>query len=445
MLKLKIIVLFVSEKIDLALHVCGKLRKPVYLEIACNLTSKRIATPSPLGRAYFQACPLSDATSLQAALQTIVPILHSNAKIVLLAGSKLRSAQAVEEFTALANAVGCAVAVMPDAKGLFSESHPHYMGCYWSGVSTRHVQGIVESADIILCAGTVLNDYTTMGWTALLPAHKTITLDSRHCEVNGKRFSEVCLKHILSGLADQAPSKPETIHNFRRYSPLPAHIEPAAEITHEKDQDANAQLSLRFLMTQLQDAVTYRVSSVIVEVGDSWFIGQKLKLPDGVKYHVQMQYGSCGWALGACVGVGVAQGAQTWKEEGEGSRRRILALIGDGSFQFSAQELSTLIRQNADVTIILLNNRTYTIEVQIHDGEYNKLVNWQYAELVAVLRDANTSAEGVKVTTNAELVRALEKSAGHRGVLLIECCIGRDDCTSSLLEWGSRVASANMR
>jgi len=48
-------------------------------------------------------------------------------------------------------------------------------------------------------------------------------------------------------------------------------------------------------------------------------------------------------------------------------------MIGDGSFQMTAQEISTMIRYGVNPIIFLLNNRGYTIEVQIHDGPYNNI------------------------------------------------------------------------
>jgi TPP-dependent 2-oxoacid decarboxylase len=434
----------VQSKVDEAIHLCGAQRKPVYLELSCDLTMKTVAPPAPVSPLYITPKLWTDDASLQAALNRILPLIHNAPKIALVAGSKLRVAQAVEEFAALAGVLGCGVAVMPDAKGLFSEHHAQYMGCFWGGVSSRHVQGIVESADLILLAGGVLNDYTTVGWTTLLPPQKTVHLDVKHVSANGMRFPHIHLKHVLAGLANHAPSRPESLQNFRRY--VPVSTEPVADVTAAKDQDAESPLSLRFLLSELQSVVTSHVSSVIVETGDAWFMGQKLKLPDGVKYHVQMQYGSCGWALGACLGIGLAQKSPlSVVSEPQATPKRVLALIGDGSFQFTAQELNTLIRNNANVTIILLNNRTYTIEVQIHDGPYNQIVNWKYAELVEVLRDGNEHAVGVRACTNQELTAALQRSTQHTGVMLIECCISKDDCTSSLREWGSRVADANMR
>jgi len=54
-------------------------------------------------------------------------------------------------------------------------------------------------------------------------------------------------------------------------------------------------------------------------------------------------------------------------------KRRVLALIGDGSFQMTAQEVSTAIRNGLNPIIVLVNNYGYTIEVEIHDGETSHL------------------------------------------------------------------------
>ena len=53
--------------------------------------------------------------------------------------------------------------------------------------------------------------------------------------------------------------------------------------------------------------------------------------------------------------------------------RLLDALIGDGSFQLTAQEVAQMIRRKLPVIIFLINNHGYTIEVEIHDGPYNNI------------------------------------------------------------------------
>ncbi len=177
-------------------------------------------------------------------------------------------------------------------------------------------------------------------------------------------------------------------------------------------------------------------TTVLVETGDSWFNGIKLKLPEGTKFEIQMQYGSIGWSVGATLGYSLATK----------DKRRLLTFVGDGSFQLTAQEVSTIIRYELDPIIFLLNNGGYTIEVEIHDGPYNSIQNWDYAGLVDVFNAGGGNGWSTRVTTEGELQKAIKTALTHKGgPSFIEVMLDRDDCSKELLEWGSRVASNNSR
>ena len=226
-------------------------------------------------------------------------------------------------------------------------------------------------------------------------------------------------------MASRAPKKGASLAAYTR-------LHEASAASPLSDTDAPLSLrELRHHVQNLLDADTH----LVIETGDSWFNGQKLNLPDGAGYHLQMQYGSIGWATGATLGVCV----------GAGPNKRVVSLIGDGSFQLTAQEISTMIRYHANPIIFLLNNRGYTIEVEIHDGPYNNIKNWNYAGLVDVFNAGEGNGLGLKAGTSAELSSAIERAKKHDGLVLIECSLDRDDCTKELLEWGNRVAAANSR
>lgn len=121
-------------------------------------------------------------------------------------------------------------------------------------------------------------------------------------------------------------------------------------------------------------------------------------------------------------------------------------MVGDGSFQLTAQEVCQMIRRKLPVVIFLVNNRGYTIEVEIHDGPYNNIKNWDYAGIVQAFNAADGDGLGLRASNGRELASAIDKALQHTGgPTLIECTIERDDCTKQLLEWGSRVAVANAR
>jgi pyruvate decarboxylase len=104
-----------------------------------------------------------------------------------------------------------------------------------------------------------------------------------------------------------------------------------------------------------------------------------------------------------------------------------------------------MIHEKIRGTIFLLNNFGYTIEKRIHDGPYNNINNWNYSQLIEVFNGRDDLARGVCVKTCAELNAACQVSTDFPGLMLIECQISSDDCTSELLYWGSRVSAATMR
>jgi len=409
--------------IDQAITTCLERKKPVYLEIACNLAGQEIGKITPL-----QLPPprrSSDPLALSAAITTIEQRITAAVKPVLIGGVKLRSCEASHQFMELANKLGCAYAVMPDAKGLVEESHPSFMGTFWGEVSSPFCSEIVQSSDCQIFAGPVFTDYTTTGWSTLVPETKLVHLGHDFVRIGETHFSNVFLADLLEGLASRVSEKPASLQAYQRLREQPAPVPTAS---------AEAPLSLRELRRQIQ-ALIESGTSLVVETGDSWFNGQKLHLPNDTHYHFQMQYGSIGWAVGATLGVALAtQG-----------RRRTIAMIGDGSFQLTAQEVSTMIRYETNPIIFLLNNRGYTIEVEIHDGPYNNIKNWDYAGLIDVFNAGEGNGLGLVARTAGELTEAVHKARHHDGVVLIECALDRDDCTSELLEWGSRVAAANGR
>lgn len=114
--------------------------------------------------------------------------------------------------------------------------------------------------------------------------------------------------------------------------------------------------------------------------------------------------------------------------------------------QVTAQDVSTMIRYGQKSIIFLLNNGGYTIEVEIHDGPYNIIKNWNYTALVEAFANGEGNVWTCKVRTEEELEEAI--AATHTkadSLCFIEVILHKDDTSKELLEWGSRVATANSR
>jgi pyruvate decarboxylase len=411
------------HQIDYAIRAALREKKPAYIEIACNIAAAPCAPPGPIS-AVIAEDP-SDPETLEAAVAAAAKILARSQKPVLLIGSKLRAADAEKQAIALAEALGCAVTVMAAAKSFFPEDHPQFAGIYWGEISTPGAREIGDWADAVVCLGTVFNDYSTVGWTAMPSGAGVLTADLNQVYFDGHDFGRIHLRDFLSGLASKVQKRDATIIEYQRIR-----AEPRPDIPAKPD----AKLTRTEVVRQIQSLLTAN-STVLAETGDSWFNGVKLKLPGGARFEIEMQWGSIGWSVPATFGY--AMGAHG---------RRVIAMIGDGSFQLTAQELAQIIRHTLPVIIFLMNNHGYTIEVEIHDGPYNNIKNWDYAGLINAFNAEDGCGRGIRVTNGGGLADAIKVAlANHAGPTLIECIIDRDDCSPDLISWGRRVAAANAR
>ena len=243
--------------------------------------------------------------------------------------------------------------------------------------------------------------------------------------VGGATFNAVFLPEFLGALAKAVQRNPTTLVEFRR-SRAEAGKPPVAV--------PDAPLTRAEMCRQIQ-AIIDPHTTLLVETGDSWFNGFNMRLPDGARFEIEMQWGHIGWSVPATFGY--ALGAPD---------RRIVLMVGDGSFQLTAQEVCQMIRLKLPVIIFLINNPGYTCEVEIHDGPYNNIKNWDYAGIVTVFNATDGEGRGFRATNGKELAAAIQQALAHAaGPTLIECTIDRDDCTKELMEWGARVAAANSR
>jgi pyruvate decarboxylase len=406
-------------RIDHAIDLAILRRKPVMLEIACDVANLPVPAPRPR---RFDASPTSDPEALADAVARAAEMLDRAKRPVLVGGSKLRSPGAAQGFRSLADASGYAVSVMPGGKGMFPEDHPGFVGLYWGPVSWPGVASVVESSDAALLAGTILSDYSTTGFTLGLDSSRMILAMPGEIRMPDATYAGVTLADFLAALSAKVRRNDASLRDGQ--GPNPPTARPSAD-TSLKIAEVDRQVRERL------GAGT----ALLVETGDSWFHGLETRLPGGCRFEIQFQAGSIGWAVPATMGY----------ELGFDDPRRVIAMIGDGSFQLTAQEVSTMIRYGTRPIIVLVNNHGYIIEDAIHEGPYNKIKNWDYAGLMAVFTNSEGAGLGLRARTSGELAAALETAWGHEGPCLIEVEIDPTDCSPTMREWGIRVAEANRK
>jgi indolepyruvate decarboxylase len=133
--------------------------------------------------------------------------------------------------------------------------------------------------------------------------------------------------------------------------------------------------------------------------------------------------------------VPAALGAQVARPED-----RVLVICGDGAFQMTGMELSTIVRHGFAPIILVLDNGGYGTERVLHPGEweYNEIHGWNYSELTKVLG----GGQGYEVRTEGEFDSAIRQAwADRQQFSLLHVHLARDDASSALQRMAERLGS----
>ena len=154
-------------------------------------------------------------------------------------------------------------------------------------------------------------------------------------------------------------------------------------------------------------------------------------MPEGCTFVGSVNWGSIGYAVAATLGTLTAA-----------PERRHLLFVGDGSFQESAQELSTILRHDHKPVVLLINNGGYTIErgYMGRDEDYNDIATWAYADLPKVMCPDTTAASFV-VKTPGDLSNAM--SAPNDKMIFIESVMDPHDIPAAIAASGNHGADVD--
>lgn len=412
-------------KIDDAIATALRESKPCYIEIASNLADAECPEPQP--KQFPRAWELPyDADAVEQAADAVAKQLNAAKKPILLAGPHLRPYGAIDAFKRLAEALGCAVAVQPNAKGFFPEGHPQYIGHYLGTSSAPGAEAMVDLSDCVLAAGPMFTDYSTVGWTTTVPNDSGyIAIAEDGVTTPEGNYTNLPIAAVLDAVAQKVAKNSATIEQYNRDDVTgdQAEYTPAAD---------GEQLTRAEMVHQINELIT-QDSTLFAETGDSWFNGMHMQLPGGAGFEIEMQWGAIGWSVPSAHGYAVAKG----------NDHHTILMVGDGSFQLTAQEVCNMIRYQDNITVIVVNNKGYVIESALHEGPYNYYKNWDYAALMDAFNAEDGEGIGITATNAGELRDALRTASEntHRPVL-IEAQIPHDDMTQDLVKWGKPVSAA---
>jgi len=399
-----------AAEIDRLILTAWREKLPVYMELPSDIAYLDIEVPAdPLVLAE----PQSDPERLHSCIAAITRRLSASKSPAILVDADADRFGVASDLMELAAKIQAPVAVINAAKGVIDETFPYYLGIYGGKASEPQVREAIEDSDCLLSIGYRPIEVTTGDFTAVLPAG-TIHARGHSIDVGDDNYQAVTLREVLRGVIDAVP----LINGC-----APRRVAPAVT---SKQPDASAKLTQAAYWQAIQSYL--RPGDVLYVDNGTSFVLLGLKLPRGCTFIGSINWGSIGYSVGALLGALTAA-----------PHRRHLLLIGDGSFQVTAQELSTILRHDHKPVILLINNGGYTIE-RGYLGKtetYNDIANWSYADLPKVFRP-DTSARSFVVKTFGDLQNAL--GALNDTMIFVESIMDAHDAPAAVTHSSNKGA-----
>jgi indolepyruvate decarboxylase len=400
------------EEIDRVLEAAVRYKRPVYLELPRDQVHARQVKPHrpPEG------LPPSDPDALREAVDEAAALLTTARRPMILADVEIHRFALQEELLSLAESTGMPIATTILGKSVISEAHPLFAGVYEGAMGRAEVTELVESADCLLMLGCFLTDINLGIFTAKLDPSKCIDATSENLRIRHHHYRDVRLDDFIHALIARQLSVVQT--------PVPKRSNP---FEGTADAAPESQVTSRLLFGRLNRMLAESTDmTVIADIGDSLFGAADLEMHRHTEFLSPAYYTSMGFGLPAAVGASMAN-----------PKSRILVIVGDGAFQMTGMELSTIAEHALNPIVVILNNHGYTTERFLLEGNFNDIRNWAYHKIPEVLG----GGIGIEVRTVGELEAALQVAmANTAGYSLLNVHLDPYDRSPALERLANRLS-----
>jgi acetolactate synthase I/II/III large subunit len=351
------------------------------------------------------------------AIAAAAEVLAAASNPVIICGGGVVIAGAERELQALAEALGAPVATTISGQGSISDSHPLAVGVVGSNGGTVPTRSIVERADLVMFIGCRAGSVTTERWRYPAPGKTKIVhvdVDPSVIGVNYKADAAIVgdAKLALEALAQTLVLfRPDL--SKRRLGP--------AEIAAAKKQKFDAFRALATsndtpikperVIAELQ-AVLPKDAVIVADPGTPcpYFSAYYELMETGRHFISNRAHGALGYSMAASVGAHYGRPSA-----------KVVSVMGDGSFGFTAGEMETIVRLKVPVTMIVISNSVYG---WIKAGQKTGFKERYFSVDFSRTDHARVAeAFGVKAWTvkdPADLRKTLKQAIEHGGPTLVD-------------------------
>ena len=400
------------REIDRVLDTVVRYKRPGYIEIPRD----QVEIVPQIVHTYHQALVEDDPQVIDEAVSEAAELLAKAQRPVIIAGVEIHRFGLADKVMAFAQRHQIPIAATILGKSVVPEKHPLYIGLYEGAMGRAEVTKFVEDSDCVLLLGTFMTDLNLGIFTAQLDPARCIYVTSEQLRIRHHHYHQVPLETFLDRLASR-----ELTVTHRQ---IPTALRPQRPV-YELQPDAP--LTIRRIIDRLDVQIDDN-TIVIADIGDSLFSASELTTHQHTEFISPAYYTSMGFSVPAAVGALSAR-----------PESRVLVIVGDGAFQMTGMELSTIVRRGLSPIVLVLDNRGYGTERFLHHGEwkYNDIHPWNYHLLPAVLGGGT----GYEVRTEGEFDAALKAAWNdRRGMSLIQAHIPLKDASDALRRLTERLS-----
>lgn len=331
---------------------------------------------------------------------------------LLIAGGGVRYSGAEAALAAFAQAAGVPVAETSAGKGVMAPGPLNVGGLGVNG--TAAARRLAAEADLVLCVGTRLTDFTT-GSLSLFghPRVRFVSVNvaaTDACKLGGTPVVADA-RRTLEALDDGTPPGAPGV----RPDVIAAQAAWSADVTESR-------VSGRF-----DRRAVYETVNALARPGDwavaaaGWAPGDLLKLwrvPPGGHAHLEFGFSCMGHELPAALGIRMHEGPDP----------EVLVIVGDGSLLMAPAELLTAVQAGLKVTVIVVDNAGYgSIDALARDtvgvSVGNRFLDQEGAPLAVDFPAlaAALGCAGVRAGDALALERALRAARSGTRTTVIHC------------------------
>jgi acetolactate synthase-1/2/3 large subunit len=373
--------------------------------IALSLPTDLLVTKSEGRRESFPDGPPACDPRL---IDEAATLLRAAKRPLIVAGGGVISAEGSAELQALARRLGAPVVTSVMGRGAIPETDP-----LWLGVlpNYRSTQAALERGDVVLALGCRFAHRSTRGLMlklAFKPEQALIHLDIDPSVINLMNPARVGIvgdaRNGLRGLLAALGSGAATAEWDAAW------IRSQREIRWPRYTE-----TVDRLMKMLRGALQPGAIVVNDQTGLNYWMEFHFPVLEPRTFLYPVGSATLGYGVPAAIGAKIAH-----------PDRQVLAVLGDGGFMFSVNELATAVKYGLGIVFLVLNDQRYGAIKYLQEGIFGKYgeVDLANPDFPAMARAFG--AEGLRAESVDDLPKALDKALSHSGPTLLELPIAVD-------------------